>query len=296
VEYRLALGLLRPLVADFPDVVAYRLGLARAYSRLGEALERRGSLDEAITAHRQAVDLRPVPPGYYAHLFGLLARTGRLDEAVAEYEAQLRRDPDDALAHYLLARVHYQECRWEEAADHFSRVLTLKETFPEVLNYRGAAFLTLGRWDEAVADFSRAIELGPDRWEMRYGLGMAYFRQEQWDRAVADFSRAIELAPEVHTNWAHRGHSYLHLARWEEAAADFGQLVERWPQDQNGWYFRGVAHCQLGKPDLAMSDLRQAVAKGFKDVARFKGDPGLDPLRSHDDFKKLLASFQAGKE
>lgn len=38
--------------------------------------------------------------------------------------------------------------------------------------------------------------------------------------------------------------------------------------------------------------LRQAVAKGFKDVTYIKKDTDLDPLRSRDDFKKLLSDLE----
>src|SRR5262249_2154170 len=44
--------------------------------------------------------------------------------------------------------------------------------------------------------------------------------------------------------------------------------------------------------DRAMETLRQAVAKGYKDAANLKKEKALDPLRSRDDFKKLLAELE----
>jgi hypothetical protein len=46
--------------------------------------------------------------------------------------------------------------------------------------------------------------------------------------------------------------------------------------------------------DGAMKLLREAVNKGYKDVAHLKKDADLDPLRSRDDFQKLIAE-QEGK-
>jgi serine/threonine-protein kinase len=47
--------------------------------------------------------------------------------------------------------------------------------------------------------------------------------------------------------------------------------------------------------DRAMELLRQAVASGHKDAVNLKKDSDLDPLRSRDDFKKLLADMEKAK-
>jgi hypothetical protein len=46
--------------------------------------------------------------------------------------------------------------------------------------------------------------------------------------------------------------------------------------------------------DLCFLELRDAVAKGYKDAAHMKKDTDLDPLRSREDFKKLVAELEAG--
>jgi hypothetical protein len=40
--------------------------------------------------------------------------------------------------------------------------------------------------------------------------------------------------------------------------------------------------------DRAMESLHQAVAKGFQNAAALKSDPDLAPLRSREDFQKLV--------
>ena len=47
-----------------------------------------------------------------------------------------------------------------------------------------------------------------------------------------------------------------------------------------------------GYAERALALLRQAVQRGFKDAARMKKDPDLEPLRTRDDFKKLLAHLE----
>jgi hypothetical protein len=47
--------------------------------------------------------------------------------------------------------------------------------------------------------------------------------------------------------------------------------------------------------DAAMSWLKQAVAAGYKNVTQIEKDDDLKPLRSREDFKKLLADLKARK-
>jgi hypothetical protein len=48
--------------------------------------------------------------------------------------------------------------------------------------------------------------------------------------------------------------------------------------------------------DRAMAWLVQAVAAGYKDAAQMKEDKDLDALRDREDFKKLLAGLEAGRD
>ncbi len=257
-ESRRALDLLRPLVADFPDVPLYRGSLARAYCGLGAALEARALPDQAITAYRQAVELRAWP-GAYDKLLGFLARTGRLDEAVADYEARLRRNPDDALAHYLLALAHFRERRWEGAAAHFSRVLALKATFPEVLDKRGAAYRELGRWAEAVARYRKAIEIDPKDSLAHNMLGTALTGQNKLDEALAALRKAIELDPKSAKAHINLGNVYYLQKNLDEAVACYRKAIEIDPKSGNAHYGVGLVFNAQGKADKAVACFRKAI-------------------------------------
>ncbi len=45
--------------------------------------------------------------------------------------------------------------------------------------------------------------------------------------------------------------------------------------------------------DQAMATLRDALAKGYKDADRMRTDKDLDPLRSREDFKMVVAELEA---
>jgi Tfp pilus assembly protein PilF len=93
-------------------------------------------------------------------------------------------------------------------------------------------------------------------------------------------------------SFGHLGHAYLRLAQWDKAAADFGKVVDQWPDGSEGWYLRAVAFSQLNQPDKALADLRQPIAKGFNNAEQQKNDQNFAPLRTREDFGKLLEELE----
>ena len=72
--------------------------------RRGHAASLRGRFDEAIAAYAEAASIAPDRAMPQASLAGVLARTGRLSEALAAYEVALARNPEDEASLRGLAR------------------------------------------------------------------------------------------------------------------------------------------------------------------------------------------------
>jgi tetratricopeptide (TPR) repeat protein len=287
----------------------------------------------ALELANKAVELEPQASNRWTALGIACYRESQWHEAHIAFEKSLQLGTDswggglrwpDAIDWFFLAMCHHQLDQEDEARQCYEiGVAWMEENQPnseqlvpirtEAQELLGAAAdlaspvkgelanqaeelasLYFARHEAKAAEgFSQAIELTPDRWEAWNGRASFYFSRKQWDRAVADYSEAIELAPEVHTIWLHRGHSFLQLAQWDKAAADFTKVIEGWPHDTGGWFFRACAYAQLNQQEKAISDLRQAIAEGFTDVEHLKNQPMLNPLRSNDEFKELLAALEA---
>ena len=72
-------------------------------------------------------------------LQGALAQhqASRLENARADYEAVLKRNPNDLNALHLLGVLEYLTCRRDAAARHISRALELQSDFPKAHNSLG---------------------------------------------------------------------------------------------------------------------------------------------------------------
>ena len=126
------------------------------------ALHQAGRLGEAEEIYRRVLDSEP--ERFEArHLLGvvLLAR-GEPALALAELDAALRINPDDASCCNSRGSALHDLNRCEEAVASYDRALALQPAFAEALSNRGVALQELKRFDEALADYGRAIVLRPD--------------------------------------------------------------------------------------------------------------------------------------
>jgi tetratricopeptide (TPR) repeat protein len=65
------------------------------YARLGDAYDGAGRADDAISAYKQAIELKPTA-GYYNNLGGILGRSGKVEDAIAAYQKSADLDPPNA--------------------------------------------------------------------------------------------------------------------------------------------------------------------------------------------------------
>ncbi len=65
------------------------------YSRLGDAYEAAGRVDDAMAAYKTAIELKPTS-SYYMNLGGIQGRAGKTDEATASFQKAAELDPANA--------------------------------------------------------------------------------------------------------------------------------------------------------------------------------------------------------
>ena len=177
--------------------------IAEAHSNLGNALQDKGQLDEAIAAYRQAIALKPNYPEAYSNLGNALRDKGQLDEAIAAYRQAIALKPDYPEAHSNLGNALKDKGQLDEAIAAYRQAIALKPNYPEAHNNLGNALRDQGQLDAAIAAFRQAIALKPDYPEAYNNLGNALKDQGQLDEAIAAYRQAIALKPdyaEAHSN------------------------------------------------------------------------------------------------
>ncbi|HWE38079.1 MAG TPA: tetratricopeptide repeat protein [Isosphaeraceae bacterium] len=133
-----------------------------AHNNLGAALASEGREDEAMAEYEAAVRLNPDHAMARFSLGTHLFRLGRLDEAIDQYRAVLRLLPDSYDAHFNLGMTLARAGRFQAALPHFDAARRLRPAAAAPRYYLGAALDALGRRDDAIAHYRDALRLQPD--------------------------------------------------------------------------------------------------------------------------------------
>lgn len=90
-----------------------------------------------------------------------LAKLGRYQEAIADYDAVVALDPNNVHAFHNRGISYDKLGHFEAAIEDFNRVLQLEPNNSVAFFNRGSTYDSLGMHDAAIADFGRALELDP---------------------------------------------------------------------------------------------------------------------------------------
>jgi tetratricopeptide (TPR) repeat protein len=155
------------------------------YYLRGRLLELFGLKAQAIAAYSAATHLKAgflKPTNRIAYL---LAEQERFAEAEPYFQAVLRADPGNAVAHFNLGYTHDKR----------------------------------GKYDKAIQEFREATRLNPKIDRAWYGLGLAYAQLQQHREAAEALEQAATLQPMNHHAWYQFGmalHATGNTARFEQ--------------------------------------------------------------------------------
>jgi tetratricopeptide (TPR) repeat protein len=127
----------------------------------------------------------------------VLAKQGKLPEAVQSYRRALALDPGSAEAHAYLGSALASEAQWDEAITHFEQALAARPENAELHDWLGVALREKGRQEEALPHFREAVRLEPGLAIAHYNLGRALKQQGKLDEAVQHYRRALALNPRL---------------------------------------------------------------------------------------------------
>lgn len=173
----------------------------QAHELNAETLEMQGKWDEAAAEYEQILKTQPDLPGIHYRLGRIIlskpAKPTTPDDAREELQAELKIDPNNAGAEYVLGELARQAQRWDEAIVHFSRAAKLDANFSDAFLGLGYSLNAIDRYAEAIPPLEIAVKLQPANPTGHYQLTVAYGRagrKEDAQREMAIFQQTSEKA------------------------------------------------------------------------------------------------------
>lgn len=179
----------------FRRVIAKNPNSASAHSNLGDALMKRGSVDEAIVQFQRSIEIDPDFQFGRYNLGAAFVQKGEVDLAIPQLRHVLALNPNHWNAHYSLGTALTEKGEIDEAIASYQRVLELQPRFPDAHTNLANLLLRKGLTDTAVDHYRRAVELRPNDPGPHYNLAVGLARTGELESAIAELRIALRIDP-----------------------------------------------------------------------------------------------------
>lgn len=173
--------------------------------------ESKNSSLEAVKRYNRAVQ---------AHL------SGKLVDAVSEYQAALKLNPNLSEAHSNLGLIFNQQHNYAQALSEFRKALAINPRDAITYNGIGAALRAQKDLLGAIKNWQTAVSLDPQLATAHYNLGTAYEIQKDYDKALESYKQAVKNDYRLGEAYYRMGLIMERRHRTEEAAEQFSQALK----------------------------------------------------------------------
>ena len=125
----------------------------------------------------------------------MLARSGNVKEALAEFDRALDIDPNNAQALYGRGLLYQGEKQHQSAIHDFTAANGLRPQLADPLLGRAISYLALDKFKEAALDLDEAVQSEPQNGQLWSTRGLAYERLGDKSKAAESYGRAVNLRP-----------------------------------------------------------------------------------------------------
>ena len=138
--------------------------LSQAHINLGTMFYRQGKLEEAIASYHKAIQLQPEMAAAYWNLAKVWQQMGKSDEAIASRQKALELNPNLGGVEFNLSQGYIlaKEGKLESAIAIWQAAIKLKPDLAEAYGQIGILLRNQGKFSEAIQNLKKALEIQPD--------------------------------------------------------------------------------------------------------------------------------------
>ena len=145
-----------------------------------ESLESQGKYDEAISIYRKILEENPNTPGIHYRLGQIMlsqvSPSDSTKSAEIEFQQEIKIDPLNAAAEFVLGELARRGNRWDDAIAHFTRASTLDVGFSEAYLALGMSLTASGQFARSITPLEKYVSMEPGDPAGHYQLALAYTR------------------------------------------------------------------------------------------------------------------------
>jgi tetratricopeptide (TPR) repeat protein len=164
----------RDAIAEYRTALRIKPDSADTHNNLAMSLQDAGDFPAALAEYKEALKLAPTSAWIHTNLGALYSgMPGRLADAISEFEAALKVDPDMFMARCNLANSLAREGQFAAARAEYDEALKRHPDYADGHIGLGVMLVQLGRLDDAIAQFESALQLQPGNASAQEDLALA---------------------------------------------------------------------------------------------------------------------------
>jgi len=303
-----------------------RLGILAFY-----AVNVENNLSKGIEYSKMRIELYPDDAAARNNLGWYYLNSGRLDEALNQYEATVRIFPDMALAYNGVCWIFLEKLGKIDSAKVWSeKMISDNPENPWGYFYLGSAWFCLDSLGKALNDFDVARKLDPSLKVNLYRLAHTYRYLGRNREAIAVLEEVLRIDSTEYAAYSDIGVNYRDLGNTKESVRYFSEFkklateiwAEEFPELPETYTTISAVDAHLNEMDSSVQMLRKAMAidstknvefagvfclqgnnpeaikylekalkSGYRDITWLKMNPDLQALRSEGRFRDLLSEY-----
>jgi tetratricopeptide (TPR) repeat protein len=175
----------------------------QAHELEAEAMESQGKWDEAAAEYSGILQQNPKIPGIHYRLGRVYLSKPENAENTASAERELKEelkiDPSNAAAEFMLGEIARRAEQWDAAIEHFSSAARIDEGFAEAFLALGMSLNAAQRFKDAVVPLEKYVKMLPGDPGGHYELAIAYDRTGRKENAARELQLQREAAAKAAT-------------------------------------------------------------------------------------------------
>ena len=166
------------------------------YGNIGYAYLKKNQYDKAIYYLNQAGNTLSFTPQYNAIIFlgFALEKSGRLSEALIQYQKAIQENPNSDLAHNYLGKFLAKNGSIEEGKAQIMEALRLNPAYLDAYISMANILQQQGKINEAINYYRQALKIDPISVDAYYNLGIVLAKQGREIEAIDSFTQAIKYS------------------------------------------------------------------------------------------------------
>lgn len=247
-----------------PSSPQVRLLLAESFNSLGDY---KNATEIYLDLLKTLPDLPLIRERVRAKLTDIYLKTENRNGAIEQLQGILKDDPLNSQAYYFLGTIALDEKKLPDAAEYFSRTITLKPDFAQGYYDLAVAQIEMNKSGDALATLNKARQKFSGNYMLEFCTGMAYSGQKDYGEAIKHYTSAEIMAKATEPNrlteffYFQFGAAYERKGQFEDAEKEFQKCLLLKPDFASALNYLGYMWAEHG---MKLEQARDLIQKAVK--------------------------------